>query len=62
VDGVVPGNFDLQACWHEHGVKLLQTYQPADRFPLFQGIETAIFVIGAIALIGLTAWLVRRRA
>jgi hypothetical protein len=60
--GVVPGNFDLQACWHEHGVKLLQTYQPAERFPLFQGIETAIFVIAAIALLGLAAWLVRRQA
>jgi hypothetical protein len=62
VAGVVPGNFDLQACWHEHGVKLLQTYHPAERFPLFQGIETAIFVIAAIALLGLTAWLVSRRA
>ncbi len=60
--GVVPGNFDLQACWHEHGVKLLQTYQPAERFPLFQGIETAIFVIAAIALLGLAIWLVGRRA
>ena len=56
------GNFDLQACWHEHGIKVLQTYQPADRFPLFQGIETAIFVIAAIALLGFAVWLVRRRA
>jgi hypothetical protein len=62
VSGVKPGNFDLPACWHEHGVKLLQTYQPAERFPLFQGIETAIFVLAAIALLGLAAWLVRRRA
>jgi hypothetical protein len=56
------GNLDLPSCWHEHGVQLLQTYQPADRFPLFQGIETAIFVIAAIALLGLAVWLVRRRA
>ena len=56
------GNFDLQACWHEYGIKVLQTYQPAERFPLFQGIETAIFVIGAIALLGFAVWLVRRRA
>jgi ABC-type transport system involved in multi-copper enzyme maturation permease subunit len=56
------GNFDLQACWHEHGIKVLQTYQPAERFPLFQGIETAIFVLAAIALLGLAVWLVRRRA
>jgi hypothetical protein len=60
--GVVSGNFDLQACWHDHGIKVLQTYQPAERFPLFQGIETAIFVIAAIALLGFAAWLVRRRA
>jgi hypothetical protein len=52
----------MTSCWHEHGVKLVQAYQPADRFPLFQGIETAIFVIAAIALLGLSVWLVRRRA
>ena len=60
--GVLPGNFDLQACWHEHGIKVLQTYQPADRFPLFQGIETAIFVLAATALLALATWLVMRRA
>jgi ABC-type transport system involved in multi-copper enzyme maturation permease subunit len=60
--GVTAGKVDMTTCWHEHGVKLLQTYQPADRYPLFQGIETAIFVIAAIALLGLAAWLVRRRA
>ena len=60
--GVVPGNFNLQACWHEHGIKVLQTYQPAERFPLFQGIETAIFVLAAIALLGFAMWLVRSRA
>jgi hypothetical protein len=60
--GVLPGNFNLQGCWHDHGVKVLQTYQPAGRFPLFQGIEAAIFVIAAIALLGFAAWLLRRRA
>jgi hypothetical protein len=60
--GVVPGNFNLQACWHEHGIRVLQTYQPAERFPIFQGIETTIFVLGAIALLGFAVWLVRRRA
>jgi hypothetical protein len=60
--GVLPGNFNMQTCWHEHGIKVLQTYQPAERFPLFQGIETAIFVIAAIALLGFAFWLVRRRA
>ena len=60
--GVVPGNFNLQGCWHDHGIKVLQTYQPAERFPLFQGIETAIFVLAALALLGFAVWLVRRRA
>jgi hypothetical protein len=60
--GVVPGNFNLQGCWHDHGIKVLQTYQPAERFPLFQGIETAIFVLAAFALVGFAVWLVRRRA
>jgi hypothetical protein len=62
VPGVKLRTLDLPACWHEHGVKLMQTYQPAERFPLFQGIESAIFVIAAIALLGLAAWLVGRRA
>jgi hypothetical protein len=56
------GSTQMASCWHEHGVMLVQTYQPADRFPLFQGIETAIFVISAIALLGFAVWLVRRRA
>jgi hypothetical protein len=56
------GYEQMSSCWHEHGVKLVQTIQPADRFPLFQGIESAIFVIAAIALLGLSVWLVRRRA
>jgi hypothetical protein len=60
--GVVPGNFNLQGCWHDHGIKVLQTYQPAERFPIFQGIETTIFVLVAIALLGFAVWLVRRRA
>lgn len=60
--GVLPGNFDLQACWHEHGVKVLQTFQPAERFPLFQGIEAAIFVLAAIVLLGFAYWVLRRTA
>jgi hypothetical protein len=57
------GDFaQMQACWREHGLKIVQSIQPADRFPLFQGIETAIFIVAAIALLGLSVWLVRRRA
>jgi hypothetical protein len=47
VPGVKLRNPNLTACWHEHGVKLMQTIQPAERFPL---------------LLGLAAWLVGRRA
>jgi hypothetical protein len=36
-------------------------YQPADRFWLFQGIETAIFVGIAILLLGIAIWWVTRR-
>jgi hypothetical protein len=34
---------------------------PAARFWLFQGMETALFVALALALLGLTIWWVRRR-
>jgi hypothetical protein len=62
-DGPKSGSFaQMEACWHDHGLKIVQIIQPADRFPLFQGIETAIFIVAAIALLGLSVWLVRRRA
>ncbi len=37
------------------------TYQPADRYWTFQGIETGIFLVLAAALIGLTAVVLLRR-
>jgi len=40
---------------------LLVSYQPADRYWTFQGLETAIFLAAALALIGLSFWWVRRR-
>jgi hypothetical protein len=49
-----------QALARFHGVI---TYQPADRYWAFQGIETGIFVLLAAALLGVTAWaLVHRDA
>ena len=36
-------------------------YQPADRFWMFQGIEAAIFVALALALLVLTLWWMRHR-
>jgi ABC-2 family transporter protein len=38
------------------------TYQPASRYWAFQWYETAIFLVLALALAGLGAWQVRRRA
>ena len=37
------------------------TYQPADRYWTFQGIETAIFAVLAAALIALAAMVLLRR-
>jgi hypothetical protein len=36
-------------------------YQPVDRFWMFQGIEAAIFVALALALLALTLWWMRQR-
>jgi hypothetical protein len=36
-------------------------YQPSDRFWMFQGIEAAIFVALALALLALTLWWLRHR-
>jgi hypothetical protein len=44
-----------------HGFRELVTYQPASRFWLFQGYETAIFLALAVGLAGLCFWWVRRR-
>ena len=40
-----------------HGIA---TYQPADRYWLFQGIETAIFIGLAVVLAGFCFWWIRR--
>lgn len=55
------GNNPFTQCLHAHGWLSFMTYQPADRFWTFQGIETGIYVVVALALIALTIWWVRRR-
>jgi hypothetical protein len=50
------------SCLQQHGIVSVVTYQPGDRFWLFQGIETAIFGGLAVALLALTVWWVRERA
>jgi hypothetical protein len=44
-----------------HGYHQLSSYQPASRFWAFQGIEIAIFVVLAAALVALAYRMVRRR-
>jgi hypothetical protein len=52
---------EATSCIHAHGWTEFLTYQPADRYWLFQGIEAGLFVLLAAALIALTIWVVRRR-
>ncbi|HEY1387585.1 MAG TPA: hypothetical protein VGF38_03495 [Ktedonobacterales bacterium] len=52
---------EATSCIHAHGWTEFLTYQPADRYWLFQGIEAGIFLLLAAALVALTIWIVRRR-
>jgi hypothetical protein len=49
------------SCMQAHGWRGFATYQPADRYWPFQGIETGIYVLLAAALIAVTVIIVRRR-
>lgn len=61
-DKVQVGSRDaVSACLHDHGILNSLVYQPAHRFWLFQGIETAIFLALSLAFFTLTAWWVSRR-
>jgi len=46
----------------QHGLMLLTTYQPADRFWTFQWIESGWLLALSLVLFVVTVWLVRRRA
>jgi hypothetical protein len=48
-------------CLVAHGYRGYLSYQPANRFWTFQGIETGIFVVLAAILLGVTFWVLRRR-
>jgi hypothetical protein len=48
-------------CLATHGYRGFLTYQPADRFWTFQGIETGIFLVLAAGLLGLAYFLLERR-
>ncbi|HEX8731678.1 MAG TPA: hypothetical protein VF725_06415 [Ktedonobacterales bacterium] len=61
------GDYDLRpgssytACVHAHGWLSTMVWQPANRYWLFQGIESAIFVGLAILLLALAFFWVQRR-
>jgi hypothetical protein len=50
------------ACIASHGYRQVDSYQPLTRFWAFQGIESAIFVGLAVALLALTYFWVTRRS
>jgi hypothetical protein len=50
---------DFTTCLQQRGIRFLNHYQPADRFWLFQGIESTIFVALAVVLLALAIWWVR---
>ncbi len=55
------GAFNFNACLQQQGIRLLNLYQPADRFWLFQGIESTIFLGLAAVLLALAVWWVMTR-
>ncbi len=54
VASICPPGTDTPRCLAAHGYRVLETFQPANRFWLFQGIEAGIFLALTIALLGLT--------
>jgi hypothetical protein len=61
-DGSLPDKLALQSCITLIGLRIQDTYQPGSRYWTFQGIETAIFVALAAALMWLSIYWVRNRA
>jgi hypothetical protein len=50
-----------QRCFQDHDIYMTTLYHPADRYWIFQGIETAIFLGLSAALLGITFYWVTRR-
>jgi hypothetical protein len=59
--GGFPDKGALEACVQRIGVQIHASIQPGNRYWLFQGIETAIFVALALGLLGFSLWWLRRR-
>lgn len=58
-NGGSPG--DVVAYWKDHGISLVQYYQPGDRFWAFQTIESGILLALAAVLFGFAIYWVTRR-
>jgi hypothetical protein len=56
-----PFQFNMNAYFAANDVFTVHLYQPAERYWLFQSIESALFLVAAAGLIALTVWLVKRR-
>jgi hypothetical protein len=52
---------DAIAYWKDHGISMVQYYQPGDRFWTFQAIESGILLALAIVLLGFAICWVGRR-
>jgi hypothetical protein len=59
--GGFPDKGAIQACLQRLGVHIQATYQPGSRYWMFQGMESAIFVVLALGLVAFSLWFVRRR-
>ena len=56
------GDWVLSIGGNAQGTQTVITYQPADRFWIFQSIEAGIFVALTAAALGATIWLLHRRS
>jgi hypothetical protein len=57
----VVSKVSMFSCFNAHHIYSDTIYQPASRFWLFQGIETAIFAALSALLLGVTLWWIRYR-
>ncbi|HEY3954100.1 MAG TPA: ABC transporter permease subunit [Streptosporangiaceae bacterium] len=51
----------LASCLARHGVRVATSYEPASRYWPIQGIETAVYLVLAMALAGYCFWYIGRR-
>ena len=58
-NGGSPG--DVITYWKDHGISMVQYYQPGDRFWTFQAIESGILLVLSVTLLGFAIYWVTRR-